>query len=122
MSASRKRKAAARRLGIALEQRYERLATCGNDADSVTVAAVDLGQCFNDNVEFIIWALKTFGGLTPPLPEQKPANENPPAPKLPDISALVNEPVKADCICPPMEPGIIGYKHMTSCPQFVPAG
>lgn len=69
MSVIRARKEAAKRLGLELGKRYERLVTAGNDQDEIMIAAVDLGQCFNDNIEFILWVLKTFGGLTPPLPE-----------------------------------------------------
>lgn len=80
MSKSRARKQAAARLGIEFQQRYERLVTArGND--EVTVAAVDLGQLFNDNVEFIIWTLKSVGGLNPPLPEPvKPIRPKTPVP------------------------------------------
>lgn len=69
MSAARKRKAAAARLGIEMEQRYGNLALA-RDRDEVAAAAVELGQLFNDNIEFMIWALKSVGGLNPPNPEQ----------------------------------------------------
>lgn len=88
MSAARKRKVAAARLGVEFQQRYERL-VLANGADEVAVAAVDLGQLFNDNVEFVIWTLKTIGGLNPPAPE--PIRLKRVANALPDISALVDE-------------------------------
>lgn len=123
---ARKRKVAAARLGIEFQQRYERL-TLARDDDEIAVAAVDLGQLFNDNVEFVIWALKKLGGLEPPNPEEikrirpvqstvplRPANDKGPLPVLP--AALVEK-----CTCEPLEPGIIGRdRHMTSCPQYVP--
>lgn len=61
MSVARKRKAAAARLGIEFQKRYERLAFA-NGADEVTVAAVDLGTLFQDNIEAIIWFLRDYGG------------------------------------------------------------
>lgn len=68
MSNLRRRKAAAVRLGIELEKRYEALVLAKGE-EEVTVAAVDLGELFNDNIEFVIWALKKVGGLNPPNPE-----------------------------------------------------
>lgn len=62
MSVARKRKAAAARLGIEFQKRYERLAFA-NGADEVTVAAVDLGTLFQDNIEFVINVLKAYGGM-----------------------------------------------------------
>lgn len=135
------RKEAAKRLGLKLQKDYRGLVEAVG-SDEVSTAAIVLGDTFNSNIEFIINVLKDYGGMevkfepmarTNPalLPLPDPDNDtiggkvimhDQGDPKLPDISALVNEPVKADCICPPMEPGIIGYKHMTSCPQFVPAG
>ena len=62
MSVARKRKAAAARLGIEFQKRYERLAFA-QGADEVTVAAVDLGTLFQDNIEFVIAVLKDYGGM-----------------------------------------------------------
>lgn len=68
MSTARNRKEGAKRLGIALHQRYERLVTASGE-DAIVVATTDLAQCMYENVEFIIWLLKDFGGLEPPLPD-----------------------------------------------------
>lgn len=88
MSAARARKEAAKRLGLALYQRYEKLATATGQ-DEIVVASVDLGQCFNDNIEFIINVLKAYGGLdvsfeplTRASPSLPPAND---LPKMPEI-------------------------------------
>ena len=58
------RKQAAAKLGLALHTRHQRLALAIGE-DEVSRAAVDLGQAFNDNIEFIIWVLKHHGGLNP---------------------------------------------------------
>lgn len=124
MSVARKRKAAAARLGIEFQKRYERLAFA-QGADEVTVAAVDLGQLFNDNAEFVIWALKKLGGLNPPNPEEikkirppTPAND---LPTLPPALTGAAPAVEEKCTCPVLEHGIIGRdKHMTACPLYVP--
>lgn len=124
MSVARKRKAAAARLGIEFQKRYERLAFA-QGADEVTVAAVDLGQLFNDNAEFVIWALKKLGGLNPPNPEEikkirppMPAND---LPTLPPALTGATPTVEEKCTCPALEHGIIGRdKHMTACPLYVP--
>lgn len=124
MSIARKRKAAAARLGLEFQKRYERLAFAKGD-DEVTVAAVDLGTLFQDNAEFIIWSLKKLGGLNPPNPEEvrkvrppAPAND---LPTLPEFLAPPAPAVEAKCTCPVLEHGIIGRdKHMTACPLYVP--
>lgn len=91
MSVFRARKEASKRLGIELEQRYRRLVLASGDADEVTIAAVELGQLFNDNIEFVIWALKTYGGLNPPAPEQLKKDMSAPRPALPQLpSTLTN--------------------------------
>lgn len=54
MSINRARKEAAKRLGLALEQKYRNLVLANpHDQDEVAQAAVDLGQCFNDNIKFV---------------------------------------------------------------------
>lgn len=71
MSAARSRREAAKRLGIAIHQRYENLVNAaGGTEDEITVATVDLATVMYENVEFIIWALKTTGGLNAPPPEE----------------------------------------------------
>lgn len=97
MSGDRRRKEAAKRLGIAIHQRYEKLVNAAGDGDdAITVATVDLATVMYENVEFVIWALKKMGGLNPPAPEEikrvdvkrpetpKPAND---LPTLPDFLA-----------------------------------
>lgn len=122
---ARKRKAAAKALGIAIHQRYENLVNAQGE-DEITRATVEMAQVMYDNVEFIVWALKSVGGLNPappstlkPIPVTKPVPQ--PVNDLPVLPAtLVGEPPANECTCSPMEEGIIGYKHMASCPQFEP--
>lgn len=92
MSINRARKEAAKRLGLALEQKYRNLVLANpHDQDEVAQAAVDLGQCFNDNIEFVIWTLKTYGGLIPSPPEQLKKDMGAPRPSLPQLpSTLTN--------------------------------
>lgn len=132
MSGDRRRKEAAKRLGIAIHQRYENLVNAaGEGDDAITVATVDLATVMYDNVEFVIWALKKMGGLNPPPPEEikrvdlkrpvpAPAND---LPTLPDfLAGSAPAAVEEKCTCEVLEHGIIGRdKHMASCPQFVPA-
>lgn len=68
MSIARKRKAAAARLGIEFQRRYERLALAVGE-DEISLRAVELGEIFNTNIEFVIWVLKEYGGLNPKRPE-----------------------------------------------------
>ncbi len=121
------RKEAPKRLGLKLMKDY-RVLVEASGSDEIQAAAIDLGNTFNTNVEFIINVLKAWGGMEvkfEPLTIRARGLPNVPAndePSLPDISALTRPAsVIADtCTCPPMEPGIIGYRHMTSCPQFNP--
>lgn len=62
MSTARNRRTAAARLGLEFQKRHRALALAG-DADEVTVAAVDLGSLFQDNIEFVINVLKAYGGM-----------------------------------------------------------
>lgn len=123
----RSRRDAAKMLGIALQTRYRKLLEASGE-DEIVIATADLAQCMYENVEFVIWGLKSLGGMHPPPPEQLrkispmkvPANDDPRFAK-PPVLALA-EPVVPDvCTCPPIEPGIIGGdRHMTSCPKYVP--
>lgn len=126
MSVGRNRKEAAKRLGIAIHQRYEKLVTAVGE-DEITVATVDLAQVMYENVEFVIWALKKMGGLNPAPPEEikraprrsrpTPANDLPTLPPALTGAAPV---VEEKCTCPVLEHGIIGRdKHATSCPLYV---
>jgi hypothetical protein len=58
------RKQAAAKLGVALHDRHQKLALAVGE-DEISKAAVELGQVFNDNIEFIVWVLKHHGGLNP---------------------------------------------------------
>lgn len=134
MSVSRDRKEAAKRLGLELKKRYNALVTSGNDPEEINLRAIELGALWNENVEFIIWALCTFGGLNPPAPEKK-TNTSPAAPNfateypsetsapLPDISKLAFDAPTAKaatagtCTCPDaLDANFAG--HMTSCPRY----
>lgn len=125
----RARRTAAKMLGIALQTRYRRLLEASGD-DETVVATADLAQTMYENIEFVIWALKSAGGMNPPPPEElrkimmqpqpQPANDprfaKPPALELKETKAP-----ELPCTCPPLEHGIIGRdKHMTSCPKYVP--
>lgn len=75
MSASRDRKEAAKRLGIALAADYRRMIEASGP-EAINEAAVTLGTNFNTNIEFIIWVLKEYGGVDqmPLQPRHKPMN------------------------------------------------
>lgn len=62
MSVARKRKAAAARLGIEFQKRYEKLVTAVGE-DEITVATVDLAQVMYENIDFVIAVLKDYGGM-----------------------------------------------------------
>lgn len=125
----RSRREAAKALGIALQVRYRKLLEATGE-DETVVATADLAQCMYENVEFVIWALKSQGGMNPPPPEElrritplkKQFFEQEP-------DNVIETEVKGDevtiyelpCTCPPHDARLIGYKHMTSCPKFVPA-
>lgn len=68
MSAPQARKDASKVLGVALQAHYRKMLSAVGQ-EEITAAAVDLGQSFNDNIEFIIWVLKTYGGMYAPAPE-----------------------------------------------------
>jgi hypothetical protein len=78
MSPVRARREASKRLGLALQLRYMRLLEATGD-DEVAAAAVELGSTFNDNIEFIVQVLKSFGGLDVKFEtiRQTPANDAP---------------------------------------------
>lgn len=62
MSAARDRKEAARKLGVVLGAQYRQMQDASGP-DAITEAATKLGQTFNDNLEFICWCLKEYGGM-----------------------------------------------------------
>lgn len=123
----RARKEAAKVLGVALQTRYRKLLEASGD-DEIVVATGDLATCMYENVEFVIWALKSLGGMNPPPPEllrkvtplQPPAND-PRFAKPPEFKLEEETKLELPCICPPLEAGIIGRdRHMASCPKYVP--
>lgn len=85
-SAARDRKEASKRLGIALQAKYRKMLEAeGNE--QITAAAIDLGALFNQNIEYICWVLKEYGGVQQmPFPRQaapRPAaNDVPATPKI----------------------------------------
>ncbi len=66
---TRSRRGAAKVLGIALQTRYRRLLEATGE-DEIVMATGDLAQCMYENIEFVIWALKTQAGMNPPPPEE----------------------------------------------------
>lgn len=143
----RARRDAAKVLAVALQTRYRRFLESAGDDDATVIATGDLAQCMYENIEFIMWALKSVGGMNPPPPEElrkvtppmpqpvDPRFAKPPVPVLEEFDVCMNpncankEPHEigsADCTaipctCPPLEHGIIGRtRHMASCPKFVP--
>lgn len=69
MSAARDRKDAAKVLGLAIQARYRKLLEASGE-NEITVATVDLATALYENVEFIIWILKSEGGMKPLPPER----------------------------------------------------
>jgi hypothetical protein len=125
----RARKDASKALAMALQARYRRLLEASGE-DEIVLATVDLSQCMYENIEFVIWALKTVGGMKPPNPEVlrkigAPANDprfaKPPEFKLEDDTKPGVDISTLPCVCPPLEHGIIARsQHMTNCPKYVP--
>jgi hypothetical protein len=129
----RARRDAAKMLGVALQTRYRKLLSATGE-DETVVATADLAQCMYENIEFVIWALKHLGGMSPAPPEQlrkitpppqQPANDprfaKPPEFVLEDDTKPGIDLSALPCSCPPLEAGIIGRdRHMTNCPKFVP--
>jgi hypothetical protein len=128
----RARRDAAKVLAVALQTRYRRFLETADDQDANAIATADLAQCMYENIEFVMWALKTVGGMNPPPPEvlrrvtpqrtYSPANDpqfqKPPEPTLNETLAQA---ALDQCTCPPLEHGILFRdRHMTSCPKFVP--
>lgn len=71
MSAARDRKEASKRLGIALQVAYRRMVEADGQ-DEIQTAAIELGKLFNDNIEFVLWVLKEYGGV-----QQMPIDRRP---------------------------------------------
>lgn len=119
----RARRDAAKVLALALSARYRKLLQATGE-DETVIASADLAQAMYENIEFIIWGLKSLGGMNPPPPEElhRITAANSPDPRFAKPPTLeLPEPLDLPCICPPLEAGIIGRdRHMTSCPKFVP--
>lgn len=86
MTAARDRKEAAKRLGFTLQAQYRALLEASTP-DEVQNAAIVLGGTFNDNIEFVFWVLKEFGGVQQMPFERlrkppKPANDLPATPAI----------------------------------------
>lgn len=126
----RARRDAAKVLAIALQTRLRRLydAQASNVENEIVVATADMAQVMYENIEFVIWALKSQGGMNPPPPEElRPVSKSHVAPpandprfaKPPEFT--LEESIPNECTCPPLEARIIGRdRHMASCPKFVP--
>lgn len=130
----RARRDAAKVLAVNLQARYRAyLEATGND--EIMVATGALAQCMIENIEFMIWALKSIGGMNPAPPEElnrispapKPETllsiptEDPRFAKPPEFVLEEEKTLDLPCNCPVLEAGIIGRdKHMTSCPKYVP--
>ena len=90
MSVARHRREAAKRLGLEFQNRYRRLVEAQGQ-DEIAAASVELGTLFNDNIEFTINVLKSFGGLDVTFePLTRTAGSAPPPaandlPKTPEI-------------------------------------
>lgn len=127
MTLSKDRKEAAKNLGIALEAAYDGLVAAKGD-EAIQVAAIQLGNVWNTNIDFLIWLCKEMGGVkqvpfkrgqkprTAPM-GQIPDKELPVMPEI--LSNHIDKtivPAAIPCSCSPLEPGIIGSKHMASCP------
>jgi hypothetical protein len=61
MSAARDRKQAARILGITMQAQLRALIEAQGE-EAIHSAAIQLGDTFNRNSEFIVWVLREFGG------------------------------------------------------------
>lgn len=75
MSTARARREAAKRLGLALQAKYRALVEASGQ-DEISAAAIQLGDLFNTNIEFVINVLKDYGGLEvrfEPMTKRAPA-------------------------------------------------
>jgi hypothetical protein len=90
MTASRDRKEAAKILGITMQAQLRTLLEAvGNDA--IQAAAIQLGDTFNRNSEFICWVLKEYGGMEQmPFPRAPSPEIYKPEKPAPNPFKLVN--------------------------------
>lgn len=94
MTASRDRKQASKILGITMQAQLRTLLEAQGD-EAIQRAAIQLGDTFNRNSEFICWVLKEYGGAEQmPFPRaeplQRPKLINPPLPNVPKFLKSVN--------------------------------
>jgi len=62
MSASTDRKQAAKILGVTMQAQLKALQEAQGSKD-IQIAAIQLGDTFNQNIEFVIGILKDYGGM-----------------------------------------------------------
>lgn len=122
----RARKEAAKVLAVALQIRYRHLLEATGE-DEIVVATGDLAQCMYENIEFVIWALKSLGGLNPPPSKEfyritttrqpvRPLFEKPPEPVLDPA------PLDLPCNCEPFKDALTpSMRHASSCPKWEPS-
>lgn len=115
----RARRDAAKVLAVALQTRYRRFLESAGDENATVIATGDLAQCMYENIEFIMWALKSVGGMNPPPPHEL-SRISAPQPR-PANDPMPETVLDLPCTCPPLEHGILfRERHMTACPKFVP--
>jgi hypothetical protein len=72
VTASRDRKQAAKILGITMQAQLRALLEAQGE-EAIQRAAIQLGDTFNRNSEFICWVLKEYGGVEQmPFPRAEP--------------------------------------------------
>lgn len=88
MSPARARREASKRLALALQAKYRALVEATGQ-EAVQLAAIELGDLFNTNIEFVINVLRDYGGLEAkfePLTREgappAPANDLPKTPEI----------------------------------------
>lgn len=88
MNTDKTRREAAKRLGIELFNDYRGLVEANSESE-IQTAAIELGNTFNKNVEFIINVLKHYGGLEVRFePMTKPKSGTIDAKGLPLVPAI----------------------------------
>lgn len=80
---------ASKRLALALQARYRALVEASGEAE-IQVAAIALGDLFNTNIEFIINALRDYGGLEAKFEPMTRAGPPLPRQELPKMPALLS--------------------------------
>lgn len=131
----RARREAAKVLAVNLQARYRVFLESAGDENATVVATGALAQCMYENVEFILWALKTVGGLNPAPPEMlskvspppvMPANDprftKPPELVLEDDTTPGVDHSMLPCSCEPFHDAVTkSLRHATYCPKYEPA-